>query len=148
MSFSRKERKGRKERKTKVKLRNPHWLKSLAIHALTQIVATFIGLVIIGNGEAPGLIGTSLWVALISPLVYPLVGPYMVAFLLVTHTIEVLNLLFWGAVIMSYAVYFALLLGAILEKERAVRVGFCIVLAVWFVLALVGFSCWAMYWSV
>ena len=68
-----------------MKLRNPHWLKSLAIHALTLIVATFIGLVIIGNGEAPGLIGTSLWVALISPLVYPLVGPYMVAFLLVTH---------------------------------------------------------------
>ena len=126
---------------------NPHWLKSLAIHAVTLMVATFIGLVAIGNEEAPGLICTSLWVALISPLVYPLVGPYMVAFLLVTH-IEVLNLLFWGVVIMSYAVYFALLLGAILEKERAVRVGFCIVLAVWFVLALVGFSCWAMYWSV
>ena len=126
---------------------NPHWLKSLAIHAVALMVATFIGLVAIGNEEAPGLICTSLWVALISPLVYPLVGPYMVAFLLVTH-IEVLNLLFWGVVIMSYAVYFALLLGAILEKERAVRVGFCIVLAVWFVLALVGFSCWAMYWSV
>ena len=126
---------------------NPNWLKSLAIHAATLMIATFIGFVAIGNGEAPGLICTSLWVALISPLVYPLVGPYMVAFLLVTH-IEVLNLLFWGVVIMSYAVYFALLLGAILEKERAVRVGFCIVLAVWFVLALVGFSCWAMYWSV
>ena len=125
----------------------PNWLKSLAIHAVALMVTTFIGLVAIGNEEAPGLICTSLWVALISPLVYPLVGPYMVAFLLVTH-IEVLNLLFWGVVIMSYAVYFALLLGAILEKERAVRVGFCIVLAVWFVLALVGFSCWAMYWSV
>ena len=147
MSFSRKERKGRKERKTKVKLRNPHWLKSLAIHALTLIVATFIGLVIIGNGEAPGLIGTSLWVALISPLVYPLVGPYMVAFLLVTH-IAVLSFLFWGVVIMSYAAYFMLLLGAILEKDRAVRVGLCIVLAVWFILTLFGLSEWAMYWSV
>ena len=147
MSFSRKERKGRKERKTKVKLRNPHWLKSFAIHALTLIVATFIGLVIIGNGEAPGLIGTSLWVALISPLVYPLVGPYMVAFLLVTH-IAVLSFLFWGVVIMSYAAYFMLLLGAILEKDRAVRVGLCIVLAVWFILTLFGLSEWAMYWSV
>ena len=126
---------------------NPHWLKSLAIHAFTLMVATFIGLVIVGNEESSGLTCTSLWMALISPLVYPLVGPYMVAFLLVTH-IEVLNLLFWGVVIMSYAVYFALLLGAIFEKERAVRVAFCIILAVWFVLALVGFSCWAMYWSV
>ena len=147
MRFSRKERKGRKERKMKVKLRNPHWLKSLAIHALTLIVATFIGLVIIGNGEAPGLIGTSLWVALISPLVYPLVGPYMVAFLLVTH-IAVLSFLFWGVVIMSYAAYFMLLLGAILEKDRAARVGLCIVSAVWFILTLFGFSEWAMYWSV
>ena len=145
MSFSRKERKGRKERKTKVKLRNPHWLKSLAIHALTLIVATFIGLVIIGNGEAPGLIGTSLWVALISPLVYPLVGPYMVAFLLVTHTIEVLNLLFWGVVIMSYVAYFAFLHGAILDKDKYVRVGCCIVLLAWFVLTLFGFSEWAMF---
>ena len=126
---------------------NPHWLKSLAIHAVALMVATFIGLVAIGNEEAPGLICTSLWVALISPLVYPLVGPYMVAFLLVTH-IEVLNLLFWGAVIMSYAVYFAFLLGAILGKDEDVRVGCCIVLSAWFVLTLFGLSEWAKFWSV
>ena len=89
-------------------------MKSLAIHALTLIVATFIGLVIIGNGEASGF----------------------------------LSFLFWGVVIMSYAAYFMLLLGAILEKDRAVRVGLCIVLAVWFILTLFDFSEWAMHWSV
>ena len=125
----------------------PNWLKSLAIHAVALMVATFIGLVAIGNEEAPGLICTSLWVALISPLVYPLVGPYMVAFLLLTH-IEVLNLLFWGVVIMSYAVYFAFLLGAILGKDEDVRVGCCIVLSAWFVLTLFGLSEWAKFWSV
>ena len=125
----------------------PNWLKSLAIHAVALMVATFIGLVAIGNEEAPGLICTSLWVALISPLVYPLVGPYMVAFLLVTH-IAVLSFLFWGVVIMSYAAYFMLLLGAILEKDKYVRVGCCIVLSAWFVLTLFGFSEWAMFWSV
>ena len=145
--FSHKERKECKERKTKVKLRNPHWLKSLAIHALTLIVATFIGLVIIGNGEAPGLIGTSLWVALISPLVYPLVGPYMVAFLLATH-VTVLALLFWVVVILSYVAYFVVLLASLLENDRSVRVVGSIVLAAWFVLTLFGFSEWVMYWSV
>ncbi len=63
---------------------NPHWLKSLAIHAVTLMVATFIGLVVIGNKEAPGMILYSLGAALISPLAYPIVGPYMVAFLLAT----------------------------------------------------------------
>ena len=77
---------------------NPHWLKSLAIHAVTLMVATFIGLVAIGNEEAPGLICTSLWVALISPLVYPIVGPYMVALFLAAH-IEDLQLFFLPVVV-------------------------------------------------
>ena len=47
---------------------NPHWLKPLAIHAVTLMVATFIGLVVIGNKEAPGMILYSLGAALISPL--------------------------------------------------------------------------------
>ena len=126
---------------------NPHWLKSLAIHAATLMVATFIGLVAIGNKEAPGMILYSLGAALISPLAYPIVGPYMVAFLLAWH-VAILDLLFWVVVILSYVAYFALLLVSILEKDRSVRVGVSIVLAVWFVLALIGLSNWAMYWSV
>ena len=51
-------------------------------------------------------------------------------------------------VIVSYAAYFVLLLGAILGKNKAVRIGLCIVLAVWFILTLMGFSCWTKYWSV
>ena len=39
---------------------NLHWLKSLAIHAATMMIATFIGLVAIGNKEAPGMILYSL----------------------------------------------------------------------------------------
>ncbi len=35
------------------------------------------------------------------PLAYPLVGPYMVAFLLAAH-VAVGGLLFWGVVILSY----------------------------------------------
>ena len=126
---------------------NPHWLKSLAIHAVTLMVATFIGLVVIGNKEAPGMIFYSLGAALISPVAYPLVGSYMVAFLLATH-VAVLALLFWVVVILSYMAYFALLLVSILEKDRSVRIGGSIILAVWFVLVLIGFSNWAMFWSV
>jgi hypothetical protein len=126
---------------------NPHWLKSLAIHAATLMIATFIGFVAIGNKEAPGMTLYSLGAALISPVAYPIVGPYMVAFLLATH-VAILALLFWVVVILSYVAYFALLLVSILEKDRSVRVGGSIVLAVWFVLALIGFSNWAMFWSV
>ena len=126
---------------------NPNWLKSLAIHALTLIVATFIGLVVIGNKEAPGMILYSFGAALISPLAYPFVGPYMVAFFLAAH-IEVLQLFFLPVVVLSYVAYFAFLLGAILEKDKYVRVGCCIVLSAWFVLTLFGFSEWAMFWSV
>ena len=126
---------------------NPHWQKSLAIHAVALMVATFIGLVVIGNKEAPGLICTSLWGALISPLVYPIVGPYMVAFLLAAH-IEVLQLFFLPVVVLSYVAYFAFLLGAILGKDEDVRVGCCIVLSAWFVLTLFGLSEWAKFWSV
>jgi hypothetical protein len=42
----------------------------------------------------------------------------------------------------------AFLHGAILEKDKYVRIGCCIVLSAWFVLALFGFSEWAMFWSV
>ena len=35
-----------------------------------------------------------------------------------------------------------------LEKDKYVRIGCCIVLSAWFVLALFGFSEWAMFWSV
>ena len=135
--------KGHKE----VKRINPYRLKSLAIHAVTLMVTTFIGLVVIGNKEAPGMILYSLGAALISPLAYPIVGPYMVAFFLAAH-IEVLQLFFLPVVILSYVAYFAFLLGAILEKDKDVRVGCCILLSAWFVLTLFGFSEWAMYWSV
>ena len=126
---------------------NPHWLKSLAIHAVTLMVATFIVLVAGGNKEAELLLLMSFWLALISPLAYPIVGPYMVAFFLAAH-IEVLQLFFWPVVVLSYVAYFAFLLGAILEKDKDVRVGCCILLSAWFVLTLFGFSEWAMYWSV
>ena len=89
----------------------------------------------------------SLGAALISPLAYPIVGPYMVAFLLATH-VTVLALLFWVVVILSYVAYFVVLLASLLEKDRSVRVIGSIVLAVWFVLALIGLSNWAMFWSV
>lgn len=78
---------------------------------------------------------------------FPLVGPYMVAFFLAAH-IEVLQLFFLPVVVLSYVAYFAFLLGAILEKDKDVRVGCCILLSAWFVLTLFGFSEWAMYWSV
>ena len=126
---------------------NPHWLKSLAIHAVTLMVATFIGLVVIGNKEAPGMILYSLGAALISPLAYPIVGPYMVAHFL-SYVVVLDLLLFWGVVILSYVTYFALLLVAILAKSKYFRIGCCIVLAAWFVLTLFGFSEWVMYWSV
>ena len=77
------------------------------------------------------------------PLAYPLVGPYMVAFLLAAH-VAVGGLLFWGVVILSYMAYFALLLVSILDKDRLVRVGGSMMLAVWFVLVFFGLSEWAM----
>ena len=126
---------------------NPHWLKSLAIHAVALMVATFIVLTAGGNKEAGGLMFMSFWLALISPLAYPLIGPYLVAFLLATH-IEVCDLLFWVVVILSYVAYFALLLVSILEKDRSVRIGGSIILAVWFVLVFIGLSNWAKFWSV
>ena len=77
------------------------------------------------------------------PLAYPLVGPYMVAFLLAAH-VAVGSLLFWGVVILSYMAYFALLLVSILDKDRLVRLGGSMMLSVWFVLVLLGLSEWAM----
>ena len=134
---------------------NPHWLKSLAIHAVTLMVATFIVLVAGGNKEAELLLlmlFMSFWFALISPFAYPIVSPYMVSFLLAIHIAGAVqcswNLLFWVIAILSYAMYFAFLLGAILEKDKDVRVGCCILLSAWFVLTLFGFSEWAMFWSV
>ena len=134
---------------------NPHWLKSLAIHAVTLMVATFIVLVAGGNKEAELLLlmlFMSFWFALISPLAYPIVSPYMVSFLLAIHIAGAVqcswNLLFWVIAILSYAMYFALLLGAILAKSKSFRVGCCILLSAWFVLTLFGFSEWAMFWSV
>jgi len=62
--------------------------------------------------------------------------------------IEVLQLFFLPVVVLSYVAYFAFLLGAILEKDKYVRVGCCIVLSAWFVLTLFGISEWAMHWSV
>lgn len=126
---------------------NPHWLKSLAIQTAILIFATFIGLVVIGNKEVSGMLFQTLWIALASPLAYPIAGPYMVAFCLATHT-EGLALFFWPVVVLSYVAYFAFFFGAILHKDRNARIGFCVVLAAWFVLALVGSSDWTMFWSV
>ena len=131
---------------------NPHWLRSLVIHALALMVATSIGLLVISNEESPLVIFCSFWNMLISPLMYPVFGPYIAAFQLCivvfdalhmsSSDSEVLNSLFWGVVILSYAVYFSLLIGSILAKNRYVRVGLCAVLAAWFVLTLFGFSNW------
>ena len=125
---------------------NPHWLKSLIFHLITLMIATFVGIDIIYD-KAFGVGLFALWLALISPLAYPIVGPSMVAFFLAAH-IEVLQLFFWPVVVLSYVAYFAFLLGAILEKDKDVRVGCCILLSAWFVLTLFGFSEWAMFWSV
>ena len=125
---------------------NPHWQKSLLFNILALVIATFVGINIICD-KAFGVGLFALWLALISPLAYPIVGPYMVAFFLAAH-IEVLQLFFLPVVVLSYVAYFAFLLGAILEKDKYVRVGCCIVLSAWFVLTLFGFSEWAMFWSV
>ena len=134
---------------------NPHWLKSLAIHAVTLMVATFIVLVAGGNKEAELLLlmlFMSFWFALISPLAYPIVSPYMVSFLLAIHIAGAVqcswNLLFGVIAILSYAMYFALLLGAILAKSKCFRVGCCILLSAWFDLTLYGVIEWLMCWSV
>ena len=125
---------------------NPNWQKSLIFHLLALVIATFVGInIIYDKAFGAGLV--ALWLALISPLAYPIVGPYMVAFFLAAH-IEVLQLFFWPVVVLSYVAYFAFLLGAILEKDKDVRIGCCILLAAWFVLTLFGFSGWTMYWSV
>lgn len=126
---------------------NPHWLKSLAVHVVALMVAAFIGRLATVNNETPEMVFHSLWVSLISPLIYPLLGPYMVAFLLATH-IAVLGLMFWAVVFLSYVAYFALLLVSILEKDRSVRVVGSILLAVWFVLVLMGLSEVVMFRSV
>ena len=125
---------------------NPHWQKSLLFNILALVIATFVGINIIYD-KAFGVGLFALWLALISPLAYPIVGPYMVAVFLAAH-IEVLQLFFLPVVVLSYVAYFAFLLGAILEKDKDVRVGCCILLSAWFVLTLFGFSEWAMYWSV
>ena len=142
MRFSRQERKGHNE----MRHINPHWQKSLLFNILALMIATFVGIDIIYD-KAFGVGLFALWLALISPLAYPIVGPYMVAFFLAAH-IEVLQLFFWPVVVLSYVAYFAFLLGAILEKDKYVRVGCCILLSAWFVLTLFGFSEWAMLWSV
>ena len=113
---------------------------------MALVIATFVGINIICD-KAFGVGLFALWLALISPLAYPIVGPYMVAFFLAAH-IEVLQLFFLPVVVLSYVAYFAFLLGAILEKDKYVRVGCCIVLSAWFVLTLFGISEWAMFWSV
>ena len=125
---------------------NPHWQKSLLFNILALVIATFVGINIIYD-KAFGVSLFALCLALISPLAYPIVGPYMVAFFLAAH-IEVLQLFFLPVVVLSYVAYFAFLLGAILEKDKDVRVGCCIVLSAWFVLTLFGCSEWAMFWSV
>ena len=58
---------------------NPHWLKSLIFHLITLMIATFVGIDIVYD-KAFGVGLFALWLALISPLAYPIVGPYMVAF--------------------------------------------------------------------
>jgi hypothetical protein len=113
---------------------------------LALVIATFVGINIIYD-KAFGVGLFALWLALISPLAYPIVGPYMVAFFLAAH-IEVLQLFFWPVAVLSYVACFAFLLGAILEKGKYVRVGCCIVLSAWFVLTLFGLSEWAKFWSV
>ena len=138
---SRKEHKGHRE----MKRINPHWQKSLIFHLIALVIATFVGIdIIYDKAFCVGLF--ALWLALISPWAYPIVGPYMVALFLAAH-IEVLQLFFWPVVVLSYVAYLAFLLGAILENDKYVRVGCCIVLSAWFVLTLFGFSEWAMYWS-
>lgn len=129
---------------------NPHWLKSLVIHALALMVAMPIGLIVISNEESPMVIFCSFWLMLISPLAYPVFGPYFAAFQLCIVGFDALRLspsdggiqnsLSQVVVILSYAIYFSLLIGSILAKNRYVRVGLCAVLAAWFVLTLFGFS--------
>ena len=125
---------------------NPHWLKSLIFHLITLMIATFVGIDIVYD-KAFGVGLFALCLALLRPLSSPIVGPFMVAFFLAAH-IVVLQLFFWPVVVLSYVAYFAFLLGAILEKDKDVRVGCCILLSAWFVLTLFGFSEWAMCWSV
>ena len=126
---------------------NPHWQKSLLFHILALVIATLALVIATFVGVGLFALWLALLLALISPLAYPIFGPYMVAFFLAAH-IEVLQLFFLPVVVLSYVAYFAFLLGAILEKDKYVRVGCCIVLSAWFVLTLFGFSEWAMHWSV
>ena len=126
---------------------NPHWLKSLLFHILALVIATLALVIATFVGVGLFALWLALLLALISPLAYPIFGPYMVAFFLAAH-IEVLQLFFLPVVVLSYVAYFALLLVSILEKDEDVRVGCCIVLSAWFVLTLFGLSEWAKFWSV
>ena len=82
---------------------NPHWQKSLLFNILALVIATFVGINIIYD-KAFGVGLFALWLALISPLAYPIVGPYMVAFFLAAH-IEVLQLFFWPVSIFYYVLF-------------------------------------------
>ncbi|MBQ8111645.1 MAG: MFS transporter [Kiritimatiellae bacterium] len=122
---------------------NPGWVKLLSVHsaAIAVVMLTVYGYFAIGLGFADTLrLGVG---ALFSPVIYPLVSPYLVAFALsvmfgLCERFPIDYSLSWIVVLLAYAAYFTLLSGSVLHRGRIMRIICSMILVAWFALTLFG----------
>ena len=122
---------------------NPGWVKLLSVHsaAIAVVMLTVYGFFAIGLGFADTLrFGVG---ALFSPVIYPLVSPYLVAFALsvmfgLCERFPIDYSLSWIVVLLAYAAYFTLLSGSVLHRGRIMRIICSMILVAWFALTLFG----------
>ena len=128
---------------------NPCWGRSLLLHS--SVIAAVVMIIYLVAGIGAGLpvefFFFAIIVSLLMPVLYPLFGPYLVAFG-VLENFGFGHWWRWPLVMVSYGVYLALLLGGLLPRDKRIRVVCDVALVVWFLLTLWGIARWSAFWGV